>query len=195
MMELVDMGDLKSSGLGRAGSSPAIRTNNQEYTMLDFPIDELLENFICKSDGTILKKKLAGKDKGKFFKNKGYLLKKGNTSYLRIRYKNTEYLYHRIIRAWFDKKWPDIVHHINGDTMDNREKNLISVSKCYSRQKINEPNRGELGHVNIILFRKKYNLRIQKNRKMIHNKYYSDLQKAIKVRDHIRKIHELPKVT
>ena len=62
-----------------------------------------------------------------------------NTKYYRVTLDGTEYMLHRVIYLIMTGEMPDIIDHINGDSLDNRWCNLRSVT-----QQVNLCNRKQM---------------------------------------------------
>ena len=95
----------------------------------------------------------------------GYKIK----GYLRVEYKSTAYMVHRIIWLLNKGYWPDEVDHINGIKSDNRIENLRDSNRSQNMQNQRKAQRNnKTGFLGVSPARDKYKATITLNKKQSH---------------------------
>jgi hypothetical protein len=125
------------------------------------------------------------KDTGDFFKIKSGIKEKFNNKpvngYLVIQIDNKKYKLHRLAFLLVNRKLPNVVDHINGNTLDNRwcnirDCNMKENNRNASRRKDNKSG------ISGVIWHKKFNkwqAQIKVNRKDIHLGLFLDKFDAI----------------
>lgn len=90
-------------------------------------------------------------------------------TYRQISIKGKRYLEHRVIWFYVHGYWPNVIDHINGDTIDNRISNLrdIHASENTRNMKINNKNKSGILGVCWIKGTKIWQSRISVNNKKV----------------------------
>ena len=107
-----------------------------------------------------------------------------NEGYLLIWVFDVLYRVHRIIWLWVHGEMPKHIDHINGDKLDNRIKNLRSVTHKENHRNQSMPRNNTSGVCGVSWHKrdKKWVAYIKVNGKTISLGYFSDKNEAIKAR-------------
>lgn len=103
-------------------------------------------------------------------KKAGYI---ENTNYVRISINKKLYSAHRIAWLYSYGTYPNIIDHINGDTLDNRIKNLRNVTARENNQNQAIHRKGKLVGICYNKQTNKIKARISINGKQYHIGYYN----------------------
>lgn len=105
----------------------------------------------------------------------------GKIGYHRVRVNCKSYLTHRVIFFMLSGELPDVVDHIDGNTLNNRFENLRSATKANNRWNCN-PNKGtQSGVKGVYLDRGRWKALINFQGKRYYLGMYSSIEKASEV--------------
>ena len=121
--------------------------------------------------------------------NKSPTVKKGDragtlhhTGYVNIFIDNKSYRAHRLVWFYVNKKWPNIIDHLNHTKNDNRVENLRDVDSRNNQH--NRRLKNLVGHTCLHFTKSgKYEVIIDLENKRFRSKSFLDLNEAIKKRD------------
>ena len=126
-------------------------------------------------------------------KNSWYVSKRRGMYYVyyqpTIDGKRRTVMLHQFLLETFGKKFEVVVDHIDGDTMNNRRKNIQVTSQLENvhKAKVMKTNKLGVKHVRFRSDRNKYQVQFERNRKNIHVGYFDTLDDAIQARDNYLK--------
>lgn len=147
---------------------------------------EYLESLFtyCEETGNLFYRKLVnGLSNDRINHPVGSIINKGRNNYLRCQIQGKKYQVHRLVFLMHHGYLPEIIDHIDRDTLNNRIENLRECTASFNRVNTNPRSDNTSGYSGITIKNGKYIVRIGKDGVREQVGTYDTLDEAITIRN------------